>query len=130
MTFLLKLHGEFRWLVVLVGAIAAIKFAVGWLRGSEFKGMDRGLMAAFTGLLDLNLLMGLILLFGLGGGMISFRMEHAVTMFLAVVTAHLSAIWRRSGDSATRFRNYLALIVVALALVAVGVLRLRGGWIF
>ncbi len=130
MTFLLKLHGEFRWLVVLIGAIAAIKFAVGWLRGSEFKGMDRGLMAAFTGLLDLNLLMGLILLFGLGGGMISHRMEHAVTMILAVVAAHLSAIWRRKGDSATRFRNNLALIVVALALVTVGVLRLRGGWIF
>ena len=130
MQFLLTLHGEWRWLVVLLGAAVIVKFALGLLRGSEYKGMDRGLMAGFTGLLDLNLLFGLILLFGLPGGMAGFRLEHATTMLLAVVAAHLSAIWKRSDDSAKKFRNNLILVIVALGLLAVGVIRLRGGWLF
>ena len=51
MTFLLKFHGEMRWLVVLVGAIAVIKFASGWLRGADFEKLDRVLMLVFTILL-------------------------------------------------------------------------------
>ena len=130
MTFLLMLHGELRWVFALVAVVAIVKFAAGWIRRTEFKGMDRGLMAAFTGLLDLNLLLGLVLLFGMGTGMLGYRVEHATTMFLAVVAAHLSAIWRRSDDSTRKFRNNLIVVVLASALVVVGVLRLRGGWIF
>jgi len=128
--FVLKLHGEMRWLVALVAAIALVKFGLGWLRRSEFAGMDRALMATFTGLLDLNLLMGAVLLVGLGGGMAAPRIEHATTMFLAVAAAHSSAIWRRSDDSARKFRNNLIVVVVAIALVLLGVIRLRGGWTF
>jgi hypothetical protein len=130
MTFLLKFHGEMRWLVVLLGAIVAIKFAAGWLRGADFQKLDRVLMLAFTILLDLNMLLGLTLLFGLPGGWVPFRLEHATTMLLAVVAVHLSAIWRGSDDSAKKFRNNLIVILAAMALVAVGVIRLRGGWIW
>ena len=130
MTFILKLHGELRWLVALLAVIAVVKFGIGWVRRTEFKGVDRGLMAAFTGLLDLNLLFGLVLLFGMGTGLIGYRIEHATTMLPAVVTAHLSAIWRRSEDSARKFRNNLIVIIVASVLVLIGVFRLRGGWIF
>lgn len=130
MTFLLKFHGEMRWLVVLVGAIAIIKFASGWLRGADFEKLDRVLMLVFTILLDLNLLLGLALLFGLPGEWVPFRLEHATTMLLAVVAVHLSAMWRGSDDSAKKFRNNLIVILAAMALVAVGVIRLRGGWVF
>lgn len=130
MAFLLKFHGEMRWLVVLVGAIAAIRFAAGWLQGADFKKLDRILMLVFTILLDLNLLMGLTLLFALPGDWVPFRLEHATTMLLAIVAVHLSAMWRGSDDSAKKFRNNLIVVLAALALVAVGVIRLRGGWIF
>ncbi len=130
MEFVLKLHGGFRWLIVLVAAVAIVRYGLGWLRKSEFKGMDRGLMAAFSGLLDLNAVFGLILLFGLGGGMLRQRMEHLATMLLALVAAHLSVIWKRSDDAQARFRNNLVVIVVALALIVIGVVRLRGGWVF
>ncbi len=130
MSFLLELHGGLRWLIALVAVIAAVKFALGWARRAEFKGVDRALMATFTGLLDLNLLIGLILLFGLGGGLLRFRVEHLMTMLLAVVAAHASAAWRRSDDSVKKFRNNLIVIVVASILVVVGVIRLRGGWMF
>ena len=124
MAFLLKFHGEMRWLVVLVGAIAAIRFAAGWLRGADFKALDRVLMLVFTILLDINLLLGL------PGEWIPFRLEHVTTMLLALVAVHLSAIWRGSNDSTKKFRNNLIVVLAALMLVVVGVIRLRGGWIF
>jgi uncharacterized membrane protein YphA (DoxX/SURF4 family) len=129
MSFLLTLHGEIRWLVALVAVIAIIKFAIGWLNRSAYQGMDRGLMAAFTGLLDLNLLLGLLLLI-FGGGFTPARIEHAVTMLIAVVIAHASAAWRRSDNASLKFRNNLFAILGALLFVIIGVVRLRGGWLF
>ena len=128
--FVLKLHGGIRWLAALVAAVALIRYAIGWARGSEFKGLDRGLMAAFTGLLDLNVLLGLVLLVILGGGFPSHRLEHAVTMLAAVVVAHLAAIWRRSDRAAVKFRGNLIVVAAATLLVVAGVVRLRGGWIW
>jgi len=130
MGFLLKLHGEVRWLVALVGLLAIVKFGVGWARRTEFKGMDRGLMAAFTGLLDLNLVLGAIVLVSTVSGSAARRYEHIATMVLAIVAAHTSVIWRRSDDPVRKFRNNLIVVALALFLVAVGVLRLRGGWLF
>ncbi|HEX6383151.1 MAG TPA: hypothetical protein VF177_00640 [Anaerolineae bacterium] len=130
MEFLLRLHGEIRWLVALVAIIAIVRYALALLQNQAYRSMDRGLMAGFTGLLDLNFLLGLILLFGLGGGFPAYRIEHAVTMLLAVIVAHASAAWRKSDNDARKFRNNLIVIGVALALVIVGVVRLRGGWVF
>ena len=130
MVHLLRFHGEIRWLVALVGAISVVRFAYGWFSQSKYGGLDRGLSVAFTTLLDLNLLLGLILLFGLGGGLIPYRLEHATTMILALVAAHLSAIGRRSDDSARQFRNHLFAFTTALMLIVLGVLRLRGAWIW
>lgn len=130
MQWLLTFHGEMRWLVMLVALAVAARSTVGLLAGSDFRGADRALMTVFTILLDLNLVMGLILLFSLPGGFPANRLEHGVTMILAIVTAHSSVIWRRSDDSKRKFRNNLIVVVVVLALVLTGVLRLRGGWIF
>lgn len=129
MHVLLKIHGEIRWLVALVGIVAVVRFGYALARRAEYKGPDRGVMSAFTSLLDLNLLLGLILFFGLGG-MPGYRLEHALTMLLAVIAAHSSAAWRKSDDGVKKFRNNLIVVVLALAFVAVGVLRLRGGWVF
>jgi hypothetical protein len=128
--FLLKLHGGLRWVVALLGVIALARYAWGWARRAEYAGLDRGLLAALSGLLDLSFLLGLILLFGLGGGWPAWRVEHAVTMFLAVAVMHSSAMWRRSDDAPTKFRNNLLAVAATLVLIVVGVLRLRGGWVF
>jgi hypothetical protein len=130
MDFLLTLHGEIRWILALIAVVAIVRFAMGWLRGVEYKGMDRGLMAVYTGFLDLNFLLGLILLFGLGGGFPAQRIEHAVTMFIAVGVAHSAAAWRKSDDAALKFRNNLIVVVVSLLIVILGVIRLRGGWLW
>jgi hypothetical protein len=126
---LLTIHGELRWLVALVAIVAIVKFAYGWLANTEYKSIDRILMSAFTVLLDINLLLGLFLLISLGTG-VAARIEHAVTMVIALVIAHSASLWRRSNNSTVKFRNNLIAVVVALIVVFVGVIRLRGGWIF
>ena len=130
MDFILTLHGLIRWLVAIAGIIAIIKFAYGWLSKADYQPIDKRIMTLFTTSLDINLLLGLILLFGLGGGFPANRLEHATTMILAVITAHLSAIWRKSPNSAVKFRNNLIVVIVALLFVFMGVMRLRGGWMF
>ena len=129
MGMLIMVHGEVRWLIAIVAIIAIVKFALGWLQKASYKKMDRGLMSAYTGLMDLNLLLGLIIII-FGGGLNAPRIEHTVTMILAVVTVHASAAWRKSKKNRLKFRNNLIVIVVSLALVFVGVMRLRGGWVF
>ena len=129
MNILLMLHSIVRLFVLLVAVIAIVKFALGWLRGGEFKGMDRGLMSGFSGLMDLNVTLGIILLLwsGFAGvGFPMFRIEHGVTMIIAAVVAHLSARWKNADDK-TRFRNNLFTIIAALVLVLVGISLLPGG---
>ncbi|MBL8102223.1 MAG: hypothetical protein JNM02_06820 [Anaerolineales bacterium] len=130
MLILLIAHSFLRWLIVLVAVIAIVKFALGWLRSGEFKSMDRGLASGFSGLLDLQVTIGLILMIwtGLAGvGFPMFRIEHATTMIIAAVVAHLPARWKNAADT-IRFRNTLFCILAALLLVYVGVMRLPGGW--
>lgn len=130
MDIILTIHGLMRWLVAIVGIIAIIKFGYGWLSKADYTPLDKRIMSIFTIFLDINVLLGLILLFGLGGGFPMNRVEHATTMILAAVVAHLSAFWRKSPNAATKFRNNLIVVIIALLFVFMGVMRLRGGWIF
>ena len=85
MDLVLMLHSMVRWLVLLAAVAAIVKFAVGWRRGGAFSGLDRGLSLGFSGLLDLQALLGLIVLIGgglAGAGFPRYRLEHAVTMHM------------------------------------------------
>lgn len=124
-TFILSLHSIVRWVVVAVALIALVKFVAGWLGEMPFQSMDRGLMAGFTGLLDLQLLLGLILLFVLG--IEPYRLEHAGTMIVALVLVHLARRWRDAPDT-IRFRNNFLVILVAMLLIIGGVFVLPQGW--
>ena len=131
MNILLMAHSGIRWLILFVAVIAVVKFAVGWLRGGAFKGMDRGLMAGFNGLMDLQGTLGIVFFLwnGFSGvGFPGYRIGHAVIMILAMVVAHLSARWKNADDR-TRFRNNLFVIVGSLILILVGISILPGGLI-
>lgn len=129
MGMLMTIHGEIRWLVAILAVAVIIKFLAGWLGRRPYTSLDRTLLMVYTILLDINVLLGLILLF-FGGGLSGTRLEHATTMLLAVVAAHMTAIWRRSTDAPTKFRNQLLLVALSLILVLFGVIRLRGGFTF
>jgi uncharacterized membrane protein YozB (DUF420 family) len=123
-------HSIVRWVIVLVALVAVVKFALGWLQKAKVEKNDRALMSAFSGLVDLQALLGAILLFGQGltNSTIGFppnRIEHAVAMTVVAVIAHLPAMWQKDA-TATALRNNLLAVVAALALVFVGVSTLGG----
>jgi hypothetical protein len=130
MEIVLGIHSIVRRLIVLVAVVAIVKFAIGWRRRSIFAGMDRGLISGFTGLIDLEVLLGFIYFFwnGLasGAGFPSFRIEHMITMLIAAVVAHLSALWKKSEDK-LRFRNSLIIVLDTLIIILFGIARLPGG---
>src|SRR5678809_1368378 len=126
MNILLMLHSILRWVIMLVAVIAVVKFTLGWLQSSVFKGMDRGLMAGFSGMLDLQVTLGIILLLWIGfagAGFPTNRIAHGVIMIIAAVVAHLSVRWKNADDK-TRFRNNLLTILAAFVLVMVGIASL------
>jgi uncharacterized membrane protein YphA (DoxX/SURF4 family) len=123
MSILLIAHSFLRWLIILVALVAVVKYLIGWLGKSPFKGMDRGLMSGFSGLMDLQATVGVLLLVWVGfagAGFPLFRILHGVIMIVAAVVAHLSARWKGADDD-TRFRNNLFTIVAALLLVFIGI---------
>ncbi|HZS06616.1 MAG TPA: hypothetical protein VFD58_17395 [Blastocatellia bacterium] len=130
MRLLLNIHSIVRWLVVLAAVLSVVVFAVSWLNRERENTTDRKMMAAFLGLLDTQVLLGIILLvwFGVSGsGFLRYRLEHAFTMLLAVVLGHVSARWKNA-DAPVRARNYLLVVLGVLLLIWVGVSRLPQGW--
>ncbi len=130
MGFLLMIHSLLRWLIVIAAVVAIVKFALGWLQGGSYQKFDRILTAAFSGLMDLQVTLGLIFLIAdgiAGAGYPIYRIEHGFTMIVAAVVSHLPARWKTASD-ALRFRNTLFCIVGALMLVYLGVSQLPGGW--
>lgn len=128
MEILFMAHSGIRWLIVFIGALAFVKFAIGWARKSQFTKMDRGLLAGFSGSMDAQVVLGFIFFFwdGLAGGagFPAYRIEHMTIMLAAAVLGHLPAFMRKVEN---KFAVGLYAVVGALLLVFVGVARLPGG---
>lgn len=126
MGFVLTVHSIVRWLVVIIAVIAVVRYALVMAGKAQSSGMDRGLMSGYTGLLDLNVLLGLILIVGLG--FTTPRIEHAITNIIGVAVAHFFARRaRKIEDARLKARNNLLGIVISIAIIIVGV-ALVGGW--
>ena len=126
MGFVLTLHSIVRWLVVIVAVIAVVRYALVIAGRAQPSGMDRGLMSGYTGLLDLNVLLGLILIIGLG--FTAQYIEHAVTNIIGVVVAHIFAQRaRKMEDARLKARTSLLGVVTSMVIIIVGV-ALVGGW--
>lgn len=126
MIFLLHAHSGLRYLVLLVAFLAVLYLAFGLLTRRAWDGPARGLTAAFTGMLDLQLVFGILLLF--------FRpfypalIGHVVTMLLAIVAAHgFSVAARKAADERRKYGLALTGVVVALVLVAGGIMSIGRG---
>ena len=130
MEVVLTVHSLVRWVILLVAVAAIVKLGLGWLRGGPFDGLDRGLLLGYSGLLDLQALLGLVLLFGgaifLGEGFPMVRILHAIVMILAVAAGHLPARWRQS-PAPVRYRGSLGALAASLLLIIVGVIIITAG---
>jgi len=127
MGFVLMLHSIVRWVIVVVGLFALIKFLVGMARKSEFAKMDRGLSAGFSGLMDLQVLLGFIFFFWNGSvvGYPMTRIEHMITMLIAAAVAHVPS-FKKNAENQFTVRFYA--ILGSLIIIVLGVYNLPGGW--
>ena len=122
MNFLYQAHSGLRYLVLLTGVLAIVVLAISMSRPKPL-GAARGLAAAFTGMLHLQVLLGLALV--IGGIFYGALMGHLVMMILAVVAAQGSAILaKRTTDERKATTMRLGGIVVALLLIVVGIMAI------
>ncbi len=130
MTVLLTIHSITRWLATLTAIALLVRLAIGLIKKQPFDKSAQTLTGAFGGVMDTQLLLG-VLFFVLDGfgktGFPPYRWEHTITMVLAVIVAHLPAMWKNK-DDAIRTRNTLITVVVSLLLVFAGIQPL-GGWV-
>jgi hypothetical protein len=130
----LALHNLVRWVVITVGAWALLRVWSGWLRNVPWTARDTRASRLFVGVLDFQLLLGLLLYVVLsplthrafqdpGAAMRDapvryFFVEHVTIMFAAIAIAHigLAKVKRQSSDSG-RFQTAALWLGVALAVI-------------
>ncbi len=133
----LALHNIMRWLVLLAGLIAAGRALYIWLGRREWTSMDGQPGLFFVIAMDLQLLLGLLLYvvlspittsafrdFGAAmsnSGIRFFLVEHALTMVVAVVLAHIGrAMSRRATDGQAKARTAAIFYTLALIVILLG----------
>jgi hypothetical protein len=130
MNTLLGIHSLLRWVILILGAVALVRYGLAWARGSAFGRLDRSLQGSYSGMMDLQVLLGLIFLVWTGftgAGFPLVRLEHTFTMIVATAVAHVAARMKADQD-ALRFRNALLGVGVSLVLIYLGIAVLPGGW--
>jgi hypothetical protein len=113
-------HNIIRWVVVLVALLALARAYMGWLGRREWTPADRRAGVLFGSAMDVQLLLGIILIFLNGGfgAMGVFLMEHILPMVVAVVLVHVGSILARRAEGDTS-RHRMAAIFYTLALLVV-----------
>lgn len=120
-------HSWVRWIILIVGFLAVLRGLWGWLRNLAFASADNVLGAAFTGLIDLNVLIGVVLLIVKWSSPDRPSLFHPVFMILAALVAHAGrALARRSVDGGRHRWQSLSLLV-SLVLILIGVTFTRPG---
>jgi len=125
MNALFHAHSGLRYLVLLAAfaALVALAYDLGTRRYSR---AARVLPTVFTGLLDLQILLGAALV--MGGRFPDAVVGHLVLMLLAAVVAHGSSIVaRRAADDRRELVIRLAGVALALALIMAGIMAIGRG---
>lgn len=127
----LTLHSWLRWIAVIAGVVAVVRFFMGWLGKREWQPLDARLTTVFPILMDIQLLLGLVLYFfaspittgalrNFGAAMSNavtrfYAVEHLFMMLIALVVAHVGSVLIKKRSAAARFR--IGAIFFGLALV-------------
>ena len=124
-SLILMLHSINRWLIVVAAIVALVVYAMTWLNNSPM-GQNRRPMMIYTGLMDLQVLLGAIVLVGMAVYP-RYQLEHATTNLIAVIVAHFLPRLRAVTPQAQARNNVLAVVVSMLIIIA-GVAVLPQGW--
>ncbi|MBA3874844.1 MAG: hypothetical protein H0X30_37425 [Anaerolineae bacterium] len=123
--FLLQLHSGVRWLVMLITVVALVKLALGIVQKQSYDKLTQRIMLAFSGLISLQWLLGIILLIAMGTFSSGQIWSHAGTMTVAVAVSHLHNRWKKAEDP-VRYRMSLVIVIAVLVLVVIGVTVVNG----
>jgi hypothetical protein len=133
----MTVHSVFRWLVLLAG-LAAVGLAIAGWRGRPWQTFDKVAGRAFVGLLDFQLLLGLILYVVLspivstavvnaGAAMKDpvmrfFMLEHPLGMIAAIALAHVGSVRvKKAADDAGKHRTAAVFFGLALVLILLSI---------
>ena len=136
-TFVLAVHNIMRWIVIVLAIIALVRAYWGWFGKREWSLTDRKVGMYFSISMDVQLLLGLILYFGLSpitraaiqnigaamaeAGLRFFALEHLFVMLLAVIVVHIgTALSRKADDSMAKHRRAAIWFTLAVLLILVG----------
>ena len=122
MNALFAAHSGLRYLVLLAGLVAVIYFALGLLQKRPYTRAVRTVGAIFGGLLDLQIVLGIILV--AMGRYYPQLIGHIVLMVLAAVVVHV-ALARNRKRAQPGYALPLVGVVVGLVLLVAGILAIR-----
>lgn len=119
-TLLFHAHSGLRFLVLLAAVVALVVQALGVFGRKPYGKPSRISMAAFTGLLDLQILLGVAMV--VLGCFYSALIGHLMMMILAAVAAHGCKVFAgKQADARRAHAVSLVGVVLALGLIAGGI---------
>ncbi|HYI00210.1 hypothetical protein [Hyalangium sp.] len=124
MNILFQAHSGLRYLVLLVGVVALAYFVSGLATKRPVDKGVRILGSAFAGLLDLQFLLGILMV--AMGRYYPQLIGHIVMMLLAVVLTHVLMVRNRKRPQPGYLLPLIA-VAVSLALIAGGIMAIGRG---
>lgn len=131
-SFILALHSWVRWLVLLLALVVIIRGFMGWFGKKEWTGQDTGWVARFAMIMNIQFVLGLVLLFlspnvqnalaqGMSaimkdGYMRSLIIEHPLGMIAALALVHIGKSKARKAATAVQSHKKVAIFTL-IALV-------------
>jgi len=122
-TALFHAHSGLRYLVLLAALVAVAYLLRGWVARRAWDRAARVVGAMFTGLLDLQALLGIGV--ALARPWEGRYVGHVVMMLLALVVAHaFSSSAKRVADDHARYGRALLAVIVPVVLIIGGILAI------
>ncbi|HSI05349.1 MAG TPA: hypothetical protein VLC93_12765 [Myxococcota bacterium] len=134
----LNVHSWWRWVVIILALTLLVRAIRGLRTDEPWGALDNKLARAFAGSVDLQVTLGLLMLFflspitttairNMGEAMKDtqlrfFTVEHTTVMILAAVAAHVSVARARKASSGRHAHRRMAIgVAVFVALIAIGI---------
>jgi len=122
-------HSGVRYLFLLAGFVMVLYAAHGLATKREYVPAMARMATAFNGLLDLQILLGIAVLFQREFG--SYLIGHMFMMVFAAIVAHgTSVVVKKRPQEAKTYGPHLVGGLLALALVAGGIMAIPGRGVF
>lgn len=102
----LLIHGYWRWVILVLAIIAAVKFAMGWFGKGKVQEFDKQIASWFAIAMTIQLVLGIINLIGyisMGGFNARIHMEHTVYGLIATGLSHAIPMRKEMRPDVARF---------------------------